>query len=238
MPNRYLLSEESAAIMRALAAGRGGYEIEPRRIASPPGSAPAPEPFDCRFAEVSGADHLLCYVPLRVGGYVSCIRLDGEPVHPWQWAGADAWIDLGAVSSDQALVLGFVESSSAPSGFVWRLGLSSLSYIDPAWASLKAPISLVCIAYHGSPSTIFQIHRGGYDLFTMQWRRGGGASQNYGSEIGNSSQTAVVDLDARKLQGGAWTFPAKVNVGADTLQVIQITINGTNYNVLGNRPAV
>lgn len=250
---RFLLSPSSAEIVRNLAAARGGVEFDERRIASTPGATPGSQLFDCRLADVNGSQHLLCYIPqdVRGSGYVSCVRLDGEPVLPWQNLGSDPWVDVGQCSTSQALVLGFVKTTSAQIGYTWRIGLVSTSYIDPSWASLDAPISLVCIANgSGSPPTVCQIHRGGYDLFLVQWRRGGDNTTNYGASIGDSSAAKRIDLDNRALHGD-WETDGKVKVGGalevvgsvafhdngirvngELLTLRDLNIDGTRYKVL------
>ena len=118
---RYLLSEHSAAILRALGAGRGGVSFEDRRIASPPG-VPKLMPFDVRIAPGGEGHedetHAYCWLPADNRGsivwFVGCEGYAHHIVLPGQvYDATTGWLDLGEVEPGQFVVLGCAVSNSS-----------------------------------------------------------------------------------------------------------------------------
>lgn len=237
MPSRFLLSPQAASAVAGLLAEHGGVRTEPRRIASPPGSE-APQLFDLRIS----AGRVLCYLPPDMDpGYLSGVNVNGIGAHPHSLqpigTSADPWADIGAAPTspdDMGVVLGFVADENATAHFSWRLDILSTGYMEPSWASLKAPLGLVGLLLKSRDYVPLQLHRGSFDV-GLGWLPGRDEVDCYGKAIGNSSQTRVIDLDARKLQGGSWEFVNGLVFGNHSLSLQSVTINGTNYQLLGYR---
>lgn len=113
---RYLVSEQSAAILRALGAPRGGVSFDGRRIDR---TSPArPRPFACRIvppASEGASAHLFCYIPPLCS---ECIRWKDAALAPTGSLGtvADPWVDLGAWSDTQRVWLAIAPPVDPPAG--------------------------------------------------------------------------------------------------------------------------
>ena len=113
---RYLVSEPSAAILRQLAAERGGVAFDDRVVDR---QGPArPRPFACRVDRQAGAQHdethMLCFLPPLCS---EAIRWEGAALAPVQISlgtVAEPWVDLGAWTEAKRVWL--VISPPDPSG--------------------------------------------------------------------------------------------------------------------------
>lgn len=242
MPSRFLLSPQAASAVAGLLAEHGGVRTEQRRIASPPGSE-TPQLFDLRIS----AGRVLCYLPPEIGGgfYLQGVNVNGIGCSPnsQQSIGTSSnpWVDVGAVptSEDVGLVLGFVADESAMAHFTWRMELMTTGYMEPSWASLKAPLALIGLIVTTPDPVLVQLHRGSYDV-GLGWLPGRDEVDCYGKAIGNSSQTRVIDLDRRWFEGGGWEFRNGLETNGigyqgNVLSLLTIPINGKTYHLLGHR---
>lgn len=179
MPRRYLLSEQSAAILRRLASARGGVELEDRRIA-PPSSVRRPIPFDCRLGPGGEGHedetHVYCFLPSEARLVIAAdgmIMPDFMDLSGQSYDQSTGWLDMGEVTAATYVVLGAVVSTSDFSAYGHAAPLYGYSYFclrlsaggtfspPTGYSSAYALVPPRVIAYV-SPSSVRQLWHGVY----------------------------------------------------------------------------
>ena len=152
---RYLLSEHSAAILRALGAGRGGVSFEDRRIASPPG-VPKLMPFDVRIAPGGEGHedetHAYCYVPRNIAPLVvacnGALLPDLQTLPGQTLDSSTGWLDCGEVSPGQYVVL---------SGIVTTTAFGQYGHAAPLYTAAKYCLSISDYPGTGTAPTGYEL---------------------------------------------------------------------------------
>lgn len=158
MPSRYLVSPQSAAILRSLSSERGGSDTDPRGAREESLWREHP-PFTVRVFEVPGVGRVVrCYVPNRAG----IVKMNGVNAQT-SLVFSDGWAHLGAFGGVQTIVYLELSWASAGTQLNWTL-VARTSNVTPSGAGLTLPA--VMIARVAASGVVSQIHAGGLTLTT------------------------------------------------------------------------
>lgn len=64
------------------------------------------------------------------------------------------------------------------------------------------------------------------------WEKGAGSDKNYGTTIGDSTKTSVINLDTRTLETSAWNFNALIGDNVETNNVTTTTLTLSGYQLI------
>jgi hypothetical protein len=220
---RYLLSESSAAILRALGAPRGGVSFDERRIDR---TSPArPRPFACRIvppASEGASAHLFCFLPPLCS---ECIRWKDAALAPTGSLGtvADPWVDLGAWSDTQRVWLAIAPPVDPPAGQTsggyaggWGIVLSATAPSTLSGHAAYAHLVAAMETATGGEARFVQYHLGSM-LLSGEGDGGEGCQDTYSL----SCQTATGD-DGREMQISLTRTPC--DGGEPTVQTCHVPL--------------
>ena len=160
---RYLLAESSAAMLRALAAKRGGVSFDDRRVDR---AAPArPRPFACRIdLEAQGGPRLECFLPPLCA---QAIRWGDDPLAPSTTLGTvtDPWVDVGAWSDSLRVWLAIappVDTGQTATSYAggWAVVLSATAPTSLSGRPARAHLVAAMETATGGDKRFVQYHLG------------------------------------------------------------------------------
>ena len=191
------------------------------------GNYAAPMLFDCRLGDVSGTDHVYCFLP-AINQYAYA-GLFGELIRPasGQTRGTttNPWVDLGAVTGDSWIVLYFTAPTETPyptsetNTYRWKVAViarsspPSVSNLpNDAWE--ETPIVFLAIYDSGNYAAakvpaLFQLRHGFIECGTPCWVQYGTATRNRATSIGGGDGTSALVFNG----GGEVETPGVFRIG-------------------------
>ena len=178
------------------------------------GNYAAPMLFDCRLGDVSGTDHVYCFIP-HIDQYAYA-NLFGDWIRPAsdqaRGTSTNPWVDLGAVTGDSWIVLYFTAPTETPyptsetNTYRWRVALVAKSS-PPAVSNLPSDAweetPLVLLAryefdqyVYAKVPVLFQLRHGFIECGTPCWVQYGTATRNRATSIGGGDGFAGLSFHA------------------------------------------